>query len=151
MRIIRKTFPTDFSICDKHVYDPNIIANELNHYFANIGNNMANKLNHTNTTFQEYITRNSDQFIFKAVGESYVTQIILNLKSKSITGYDMILNKLAKLIGDELIKPLTLITNQILSGIFPDSLKIDKIYYLFKRDDPKQLSNYRPISFFKKY
>ena len=45
------------------------------------------------------------------------------------------------------LKQLTLITNQILSSeIFPDSLKIAKVYPLFKRDNPKQLSNYRPIS-----
>ena len=40
---------------------------------------MAKKLHHTNTTFQECMTSNSDQFVFKAVDESDVMQIILNL------------------------------------------------------------------------
>ena len=30
------SFPTDFLIGDKHVSDPNIIANEFNNYYANI-------------------------------------------------------------------------------------------------------------------
>ena len=32
------------------------------------------------------------------------------------------------------------------TGIFPDELKIAKVIPLFKKDDPKLLKNYRPIS-----
>ena len=32
------------------------------------------------------------------------------------------------------------------TGIFPDELKIAKVIPLFKKDDPKLLNNYRPIS-----
>ena len=76
------SFPTYFLIGNKHVSDPNIIANEFND----------------------------------------VLQIILNLKSRSRTGYDMISNKHIKL-GDVILKPLALIINLVLSGgTFPDSL-----------------------------
>ena len=89
------SFPTYFLIGNKHVSDPNIIANEFND----------------------------------------VLQIILNLKSRSRTGYDMISNKHIKL-GDVII-------NLVLSGgTFPDSL-----HKMIKREDLKQLSNYRPTSF----
>ena len=52
-----------------------------------------------------------------------------------------------KAIGNELSKPLTIIINQcILTGIFPDLLKIAKVKPIFKRGDTAQLNNYRPIS-----
>ena len=73
--------------------------------------------------------------------------IINKLKNKNSSGVDEISNKLLKAIGTELNKPLTIIINQcLLTGIFPDLLKIAKVKPLFKRGDACQLNNYRPIS-----
>ena len=73
--------------------------------------------------------------------------IINKLKNKNSSGVDEISNKLLKSIGTELSKPLTIIINQcLLTGIFPDLLKIAKVKPLFKRGDVCQLNNYRPIS-----
>ena len=42
---------------------------------------------------------------------------------------------------------MTLIVNQsLLTGIFPDSLKVAKITPIFKKDNPHITDNYRPIS-----
>ena len=52
-----------------------------------------------------------------------------------------------KQIAPIIIPSITLIINQSLStGIFPDKLKIAKIIPLFKKNDPHQFNNYRPIS-----
>ena len=73
--------------------------------------------------------------------------IINKLKNKNSSGNDEISNKLLKAIGNELSKPLTIIINQcLLTGIFPDLLKIAKVKPLFKRGDTALLNNYRPIS-----
>ena len=73
--------------------------------------------------------------------------IINKLKNKNSSGVDEISNKLLKAIGTELAKPLTIIINQcLLTGIFPDLLKIAKVKPLFKLGDACQLNNYRPIS-----
>ena len=46
-----------------------------------------------------------------------------------------------------ILSPITLILNLSLStGILPDRLKIAKIIPLFKKEDPHQPDNYRPIS-----
>ena len=43
--------------------------------------------------------------------------------------------------------PLTHIFNHSLSqGIFPDLFKMAKVNPIFKKDDPHEISNYRPIS-----
>ncbi len=55
--------------------------------------------------------------------------------------------KLLKSIKTVLIKPLTVIINQMLkTGTFPDKFKIAKVINLYKKDDETFFSNYRPIS-----
>ena len=45
------------------------------------------------------------------------------------------------------MKPLTLLTNQIINtGVFPKQLKIARVKRLFKKGDQLNFSNYRPIS-----
>ena len=69
------------------------------------------------------------------------------MKSKSSTGYDNISNKLIKSTKDVLIKPLTLLMNQIIhTGEFPKQLKIAKVNPLFKKGNQSSFTNYRPIS-----
>ena len=74
-------------------------------------------------------------------------KIIEHLKNKTSTGTDGISNKLIKTAKNELIKPLTIIINQMLhTGIFPEPLKISKVVPLYKANDQMLLSNYRPIA-----
>ncbi len=52
-----------------------------------------------------------------------------------------------KIVKDVLIKPITIIINQMLNtGICQDKLKIVKITPIFKKDDKTLFPNYRPIS-----
>ena len=69
------------------------------------------------------------------------------MKSKSNTGYDEISNKLVNQARSVLVKPLTLLINQIIhTGEFPDQLKLSRVKPLFKKGDQCCFSNYRPIS-----
>ena len=55
--------------------------------------------------------------------------------------------RILKSIKGIIIKPLTLIINQILdTGVFPANLKIAKIIPIFKKDDRTVFNNYIPIS-----
>ena len=72
---------------------------------------------------------------------------INNLPTKNSCGYDDISSKLLKVIAPVIIKPLTLLINQVLNtGIFPDKLKIAKVIPIYKKGDPQLFENYRPIS-----
>ena len=54
---------------------------------------------------------------------------------------------LLKVIAPVIIKPLTLLVNQVLNtGIFPDKLNIAKVIPIYKKGDPQPFENYRPIS-----
>ena len=55
--------------------------------------------------------------------------------------------KLLKFLSPALLKPSTIVINKsLLTGIFPDKLKIAKVVPLHKKDDPSLTDNYRPIS-----
>ena len=74
-------------------------------------------------------------------------RIIENLKNKTSTGIDGLSNQLIEMTKNVLVKPLTIIINQmIVTGIFPDQLKISKVIPLYKAKDQTILSNYRPIA-----
>ena len=75
-------------------------------------------------------------------------KIIEHLKNKTSTGTDGISNKLIKTAKNELVKPLTIIINQMLhTGIFPEPLKISKVVPLYKANDHK-LQTYCIVAIF---
>ena len=85
--------------------------------------------------------------IFQLIDTVVVENIINELKPKDSTGYDNISAKLLKYVKNEVSPALTLIINQsFATGIFPNRLKIARVLPLFKKEDEKLLSNYRPIS-----
>ena len=48
---------------------------------------------------------------------------------------------------NEYIAPLTYLVNIFINqGIFPDELKIAKVFSIFKSNDEQYITNYRPIS-----
>ena len=110
---------------------------------------MADK--QTTTQNKEYTSYLCDKLntklVFNAITEESVLHIIDGLKPKTSIGVDGISNKLLKFVKCGIARPLTIIINQMLSvGIFPDLLKISKVIPLYKKDDPVNFSNYRPMS-----
>ena len=68
--------------------------------------------------------------------------VINSLTNKSSVGIDGISTILLKCIAPSIIKPLTLITNQIIkTGVFPNKLKLPKVIPIYKKDDPTQITN----------
>ncbi len=102
----------------------------------------------TNKSFKNYLTLNYNHtFKFKNVNESTILSIIEKVAHKTSFGFDGLSTKLMKTIKDALIKPLTIIINQMLNtGIFQDKLKIAKILLIHKKEDNTLFTNYRPIS-----
>ena len=73
--------------------------------------------------------------------------VINSLINKSSIGIDGISTILLKCIAPSIIKPLTLIINQIMkTGVFPNKMKLAKVIPICKKDDPTQVTNYRRIS-----
>ena len=144
-----KSIPDHFIDGNEIITDKQNIANHFNSYFTNIGHNMARYITNTDdSNFSHHLKGKLDtNFAFSNVNGGEIIKIINNLPSKSNTGKDQISTNLLKQIKHCITPSLTLIINQMLNtGIFPDNLKIAKIIPLFKKDDDKFFSNYRPIS-----
>ena len=143
-------FPEFFKIDNTVVTDTTNIADKFNFFFANIGQNLAKEICVPSMiNFKNYLlNQNDNNFTFKLIGEDFVRKLIDDLDSKNSTGCDGLSNTLLKAIKLNLVEPITLIVNQMLTtGIFPDKLKNSKSHIpLFKKGDKSMFSNYRPIS-----
>ena len=129
--------------------DKTDISNQFNDYFINIGKNLSGKIVYDGRkTHKDYLKINiSANFKFKNVNESDIDKIINELSNKTSCGHDNISTKLLKSKKHQLVKPLTIIINQMLrTGIFPNKLKIAKVIPLYKNKDDTHITNYRPIS-----
>ena len=76
-----------------------------------------------------------------------IIDIARNLKPSKSSSYDEISPKVIKSIVNNIAQPLRDIFNLSLkTGIFSDNLKFAKVSPVFKSDNKKLVSNYRPIS-----
>jgi len=86
------------------------------------------------------------QIINIPITETEIICTVSSLKNKTSCGYDGLSNKILKLCGSQISKPLTYMCNKSLtSGICPDLLKYAIIKPCFKESDKSQINN-RPIS-----
>ena len=144
----KENFPDFFKIDNTVVTDTTSIAIKFNFFFTNIGPNLAKEICvPSRNNFKNYLLNQNDNNVtFKLIGEDFVSKLIDDLDSKNSTGCDGLSNTLLKSIKLNLVKPITLIVNQMLTtGIFPDKLKIANVMPLFKKGDKSIFSSYRPI------
>ena len=133
----------------KIIKDKEEICNKFNELFANIGPKLATQTKPTsNKTFDTFLKKRVlVSFDFKLVSENEVLKHLSSLRTKNSAGVDGISVKLFKRLSSALINPLTLIINQsLVTGIFPNKLKMAKVLPLFKKEDHTVMDNYRPIS-----
>ena len=131
------------------VEDKQQIANEFNTFFANIGSKLASSINTNNKKpYNHYLTKTIFcSFNFELYEPEDTLKIIKGLKAKESTGHDGISMKFIKAIAPSIVLPLTAILNQsLLTGIFPDQMKIAKVIPMFKKENRELMDNYRPVS-----
>ena len=133
------------------LYDNKTIANEFNLYFANVGYELSNKIKYSGKKIVEnYLYSKVDsKFNFKTVTNDEVLTIIGSLKPKNSSGIDNISSKQLMQLAPTIHPVITLMINQsMITGIFPDQLKIAIVtpIYKGKNSDPHWFNNYRPIS-----
>ena len=140
--------PLELIVNNQTFSDPHDVADKFNHFFVNIGPELAKKIPAGNTNPMSFLTGEfCDSMFFVPVLDNEVNDIISGLKANASKGYDNFPLKLLKFSSDELCPVLAHINNHsFVEGIFPDALKIAKVVPIFKSGDTKSISNYRPIS-----
>jgi len=124
------------------------LANTYNSHFVNLGPNLANKFEKQNVNFTKFLPKqHSSSLFFNPTNPNEIINITKDLKSSKSQGHDRISTSLLKQIIHSIVSPLNHIFNlSIATGIVPKSLKIAKVNPIFKKGDPHEISNYRPIS-----
>ena len=150
-RLINKnkqgSIQSTFKYKGKDITDKFEIAEHFNNFFINVGPSTAAKIPRSNHDPSHYMKGNySMSFYVTPVTQEEINMIIKNLKDSS-SGWDEFSAQVIKSAHLFLTEPLVFICNLSLStGKFPDQLKIAKVIPLYKNDDPKVYSNYRPVS-----
>ena len=132
------------------IYGKTEISNKFGEYFSQLGETFANKIRKSRIPIDTYlsvITRNSKSIFTSPTNEFEIRRLIGALPNKKSSGHDNIDNVLLKQIAVEIAPILADIFNQsLLSGVFPDIMKLAEVVPLFKNKDRMVTSNYRPIS-----
>ena len=95
-RNIRKQSTHEFSLNNKTNSDPEVIANELNKYFAIIGSKLAENIPAA-PHFDSYFNYPAETvFPFNLISEHNISNVIKKLKNKSSYGHDCLSNIMIK-------------------------------------------------------
>ena len=125
------------------------IAAALNAYFAKTGDRIQNALKAKRTNIERVKLSNScpASIYMNPCSIEEIRRIIDKLKNKTSESFDEISPKLLKLLKESLVFPLYIIINKCLNeGVFPEKLKLAKVYPLAKCSQTEYATNYRPIS-----
>ena len=158
----------DSDIClsenDSLITDPKDIAKIMNKHFVSIGKttDQINTNQDSNLSLHQIVKmfekhdsiisiknnlKYKIPFEFQPISRKTVKEIILNLDHKKACGHDMINAKFLKLSVDIIVGPLVNILNKcILQGTFPSLMKKAIVSPVYKKKDPFNKENYRPIS-----
>ena len=137
-------------IDDLHVYNAKEISNSFAKYFSEVGKNFAERIPTPSKSITEYLRlmeSNTKSIFLSPTDENEIKKIATELLNKNSSGHDQISNVLLKEIIGHIVEPLSHIFNQsILSGEFPQSMKLADVVQLYKNNEHYLESNYRPIS-----
>lgn len=129
-------------------HDSKAMAEAFVEYFSTINNISLH--NHYGNAISQSCTSSQiedNTFFFMPIVETEIVDIIRSLKNKVSSGADQISVKLIKVMAEALSKPLSHLVNLSVScGVFPELLKVAIVVPIFKRNDPLEIMNYRPIS-----
>ncbi len=145
---ITRPLPKYFIKENNKITNDENIADGFNDFFTNIGPRLAEKINGSNKHFKEYLDKNTINSIYlDPASNEEILGIVSNLNNKHSLDKDGINASTVKTIITAVLEPIKHICNLSLSsGIFPDEMKVAKVIPLYKANDNKEFSNYRPVS-----
>lgn len=144
----RSNLPDSFIIDGIKNANHNDIVDKFNDYFVNIGSRLASSIPNASKSFSEYMHSQSlDSFSLYLTDANEIIQIVSNFQNKSSAGVDAIPINIMKESICYIAEPISnIINSSLITGIFPDSLKIGKICPIYKSGETDLFANYRPIS-----
>ena len=123
------------------------IANCFNKFFIDIGPKLASMIPESQTKRDHYLNPRKTFMGEANLTDDEVNEALRSVKPNKSPGYDNISSNVVSETSDVFFTPLKYIFNISLQrGIFPENLKIAKVFPIYKKDEEFLLKNYRPIS-----
>ena len=122
-----ENFPKKLVINNKDITNVDLIAENFNKYFSDIGPKLAKNIEVSSIDFRSYIKEHES---VQSEGDLTVNEFeaFFSLKINKSSGYNGISFNVVKNCFGSLIKPLMYIFNLFLAkGIFPDDRKIARV------------------------
>ena len=124
-----------------------IASQKFNEFYVNVEPNLASKIPQNNNDYKSYLPNITTLFDEQDLTDQELEEAVASLKPNKTPGCDSIHVNVIKAIYEELKRPRFYIFDQSLkSGIFPDKLKILKVFPVYKSGKKYALSIYRRIS-----
>ena len=149
----KRNIKASFKINGELVEDKKEIANGFNQFFASVAKKLNTKLysstlncaNNSCNNFQGFLkNRVNSSIYFSPTTESEIEDIIKDFKNDEASDISIyILKKCSSYISHKLSQ---FFNNFMEPGVFPEVLKTGNITPIYKKDDPQQFGNYRPVS-----
>ena len=145
------------NVNDTTCHDPVSIAEHINSFFINVGNNLVSKLPVLNDTYSAFTTfcknhyRNlgvtPGQLILQEIDHAFVLKELLSMKPNKSNGLDNIGPRFLKDGAHPLAHVITYLINlSIKNKCVPDCTKAAKVIPLHKKGSKLDVGNYRPVS-----
>jgi hypothetical protein len=130
------------------ITEPKQIANAFNKFFSEAGVNIANSVNPTNLTPENFLNETvAPELQLGLTSPAEVANIIKAFQTKNSSDIDGVSIKLLKSVAVEISFPLSHIFNLSLStGVFPEALKRSRVVPVHKQGSKDNCDNYRPIA-----
>ena len=146
-----QTVKPSFIIDNKKIIDRRVIANEFNKYFNSIASNLNNQISDSSLassefqSFEDYLMpSNRDSIFLNDCMHLQIMEIISELDNGKSSDIPIrVIKKTAHLTSHVLAFHFN---NFMMSGTFPDSLKVGKVTPIFKKGNIEEIGNYRPVS-----
>ena len=145
------SFPDSFITGGITVSNKNDIADGFNHLFANIGKELADKIDppaNDDASIHDYLEdKNKNSMFLSPTTEDDVIGIFKTCKHKTSTYINDLSRSVIKTIIQPITLPLIAIFNMSFqTGVFPSNMKLAKNIPVFKSGSKAEFNNYRPIS-----
>uniref|UniRef100_A0A1B6MTI7 Reverse transcriptase domain-containing protein n=1 Tax=Graphocephala atropunctata TaxID=36148 RepID=A0A1B6MTI7_9HEMI len=135
---------------DQTFLNPKDVGNIFNNYFVSVveltGRCSSQHACDNGENIFSFENFNKPLFSFNFVTAKEVALVISSLKNKYSSGMDELPVTVLKAVKHQLCQILAhLINSSLISGIFPNELKIAKVIPIHKKDNKKDISNYRQV------
>lgn len=142
-----KQYIETIRVNNEDINHPHQIASHFNNFFIELSHVRDKTTVNRNHEVSISTSTNNNNMLLMSFSENEIINVIASLNNTQAVGFDEICTHVIKECKAELCTIIThLVNSSFESGIFPELLKTSIVKPLFKKNDKKDMGNYRPIT-----